>query len=60
MVKYFTMKFFFFLRLRHALNVVRDSRKPNDVDRYDCRESSTEKNTHASCRKLKSEKRLPA
>ena len=57
MVKYFTMKFI--LRLRHALNVV-ESRKPNDVDRYDCRESSTEKNTLASCRKLKSEKRLPA
>ena len=42
MVKYFTMKVFF-LQLRHALNVVRESRKPNDVDRYDCRESSTER-----------------
>ena len=39
MVKYFPKKFFFFLRLRHALNVVRESRKPNDVDRYDCREN---------------------
>ena len=44
MVKYFTMKFFFCLRLRQALKVV-ESRKPNDVDRYDCREFSTEKNT---------------